>query len=79
VPDPVDIQNARDVLINREPIELYKVLKFEGLVGSGGEAKTVIDDGLVSVNGDIEHRRRRKLVAGDVVVFADVALCLVRE
>lgn len=79
MPDPVDIQNARDVLINREPIELYKVLKFEGLVGSGGEAKTVIDHGLVSVNGDIEHRRRRKLVAGDVVVFADVALCLVRE
>ena len=70
---------ARAVEITREPIELYKVLKFEGLVGSGGEAKSVIDSGDVSVNGSVELRRRRKLVSGDVVVFAGVALHLARE
>lgn len=57
------------VLINREPVELYKVLKFEGLVSTGGEAKMVIDDGLVTVNGQIEMRKRRKMLAGDVIEF----------
>ena len=37
--------------INREPVELYKVLKFEGLASSGGEAKQWIADERVEVNG----------------------------
>ena len=41
-----------------------------GLIGSGADAKSVIADGLVSVNGEIEHRRGRQLRAGDVVVFS---------
>ena len=36
---------------------------------SGGEAKLLVDDGFVSVNGKIEHRRRRKLHFDDVVIF----------
>ena len=36
---------------------------------SGGEAKILVDDGFVTVNGEIEHRRRRKLRVGDVVIF----------
>ncbi len=60
----------RNVEINREPIDLYKLLKFEGLVSSGGEAKAVVDEGLVTVNGDIETRKRRKINSGDVVEFA---------
>lgn len=55
--------------INREPVELYKILKFEGLVGTGGEAKIVIDEGLVKVNGQIELRRRNKIKSGDVIEF----------
>lgn len=54
-----------------EPVELYKVLKFEGLVGSGGEAKLVIADGLVRLNGVVETRKRKKLLSGDVVEFGD--------
>ena len=69
---------TRDVTITREPVELCKVLKFEGLAASGGEAKAAVDAGLVSVNGVVETRRRRKLVGGDVVVFADVTLRLRR-
>ena len=57
--------------INREPVELYKILKFEGLVGTGGEAKIVIDQGQVKVNGQVELRRRNKIKSGDVIEFND--------
>jgi ribosome-associated protein len=60
----------RDIEIHREPIDLYKLLKFEGLVSSGGEGKAVIDQGLVVVNGEIETRKRRKINSGDVVEYA---------
>ena len=59
----------RIVGITREPVELYKILKFEGLVTTGGEAKLLIGDGQVSVNGEIETRRRKKIVNGDVIEF----------
>ena len=59
----------RVVEITREPVELYKILKFEGMAGTGGEAKMVISDGLVRVNGKIETRKRKKIVAGDVIEF----------
>jgi len=59
----------RDVIINREPVELFKILKFESLVGSGGEAKQVIEEGLVLVNNEVENRKRRKIVSGDVIEF----------
>ena len=66
----------RDVEITQQPVELYKLLKFEGLVGSGGDAKTVISDGMVSVNGVIETQKRKKLVSGDVVTFGYESLKL---
>ena len=61
----------RDVEITSEPVELYKVLKFEGLVSSGGEAKMVVADGQVLVNGEIENRKRKKIVCGDIIEFRD--------
>ena len=61
----------REVVITSEPVELYKILKFEGVVGSGGQAKAVIAEGLVLVNGEVETRKRRKILNGDVVKFAD--------
>ena len=60
----------RDVEINSEPVELFKVLKFEGLVASGGEAKLAISNGEVLVNGVVETRKRRKIVLGDTIEFA---------
>jgi len=50
-------------------IELNKLLKTMQLVGSGGEAKQLIDEGLVRVNGQVETQRRKKLRKGDVVSF----------
>lgn len=57
------------IVISREPVALYKVLKFEGLASSGGEAKAVIAAGLVQVNGEVETRRRRQMLAGDQIGF----------
>ena len=59
----------RTVEITREPVELYKILKFEGMVASGGEAKLVIADGYVLVNGKVETRKRKKIVSGDIIEF----------
>ncbi len=59
----------RNVEILKEPIELYKILKFESMVSSGGEAKSVIAEGQVLVNGKIETRKRKKIVSGDIVEF----------
>jgi len=58
------------VSIRKAPVELYKILKMENLVASGGEAKFVIADGLVTVNNEIETRKRKKIFPGDVVEFA---------
>jgi ribosome-associated protein len=67
----------RDVTINSEPVELYKILKFEGLADSGGEAKAVIDTGHVKVNGEVETRKRRKIVAGDLIEYKNNKLRIV--
>ncbi len=55
--------------INKEPVELFKILKFEGLVGSGCEAKSAIADGQVKVNGVVETQKRKKIVAGNRIEF----------
>ncbi len=60
--------------LTKEFIELNKLLKFENVISSGAEAGMVISDGLVSVNGDVETRKRRKLRAGDHVVFENVTI-----
>ncbi|EDY82066.1 hypothetical protein VDG1235_1686 [Verrucomicrobiia bacterium DG1235] len=60
-----------------EFVELNKLLKFENLVASGGEAKVAIGAGVVSVDGEVESRIRRKLVAGNRVVFGNVELTIV--
>ncbi|WP_396589337.1 RNA-binding S4 domain-containing protein [Bermanella sp. R86510] len=59
----------KTVEITQEPVELYKILKFEGVVRSGGEAKAVIDEGQVLVNGEVETRKRKKIVSGDVIKY----------
>lgn len=59
----------KEIEINREPVELYKILKFENIVSSGGEAKTVIDEGQVMVNGLVETRKRKKIICGDIIEF----------
>ena len=61
------IDNMKDVLINEEPVELFKILKFEGIASSGAEAKDAIASGIVLVNGIIEKQKRKKMLAGDTI------------
>ncbi len=59
-----------DVIVLRDEfIKLGQALKAAGLVESGVEAKEVIQEGLVLVNGEVDTRRGRKLYEGDVVSF----------
>jgi ribosome-associated protein len=53
---------------------LGQAIKASGLVGTGGEAKVLIQAGEVSVNGEVETRRGRRLEAGDVVEVGDERL-----
>ena len=57
--------------LESEFVELYKILKFEGLADSGGNAKQAIANGLVSVNGEVETRKRKKIRPGDQIDFID--------
>ena len=57
------------IKLRDEFIKLGQALKAAGLVESGVEAKDVILDGLVTVNGEVDTRRGRKLYDGDIVVF----------
>ena len=61
----------KEVKISKEPIELYKLLKFEGMAESGGEAKAVISEGQVLANGKVETRKRKQIVSGDTVEFRE--------
>lgn len=68
---------VRKVQITKEPVELYKILKFEGLASSGGEAKSVIDNGQVVVNGEVETRKRKKIMSGDVIEYMNEKILIV--
>ena len=62
------------IKINTEFIKLDSLLKFAALVDTGGEAKYVISEGLVSVNGEVCTMRGRKIYPGDRVEFAENVL-----
>lgn len=57
------------ITLRDEFIKLGQALKAAGLVSSGVEAKEVIADGLVKVNGEVDTRRGKKLYDGDIVSF----------
>ncbi len=57
------------IKLKDEFIKLGQALKATGLVETGAEAKDVIQDGLVKVNGEVDTRRGKKLYNGDVVEF----------
>ena len=61
----------QNIQINKEPVELYKILKFEGLASSGAEAKLMIAGGLVSLNGTVELQKRKKTMANDIIAIGD--------
>ncbi len=74
MPDPM-----AKIVINREPIDLNKLLKLDNVVSGGGEAKILIAEGGVTLNGEVETRKRKKVFAGDVVQYLDRTLQVVVE
>ena len=66
--------------LKTEYIDLLKLLKATSIVISGGEAKMFVDNGMVTVNGETEFRRRRKLRIGDSVVFDEqITISLIKS
>lgn len=60
--------------LHEEPIELCKLLKIANLVGGGGEAKMVITEGYVYLNGEVEYQKRKKVYFEDIVQFNGEAI-----
>jgi ribosome-associated protein len=65
---------VRDLPIRGDTIRLGQALKLAGLAGSGGEARALVEQRAVTVNGEVEARRGRQLRAGDVVALGDDAV-----
>lgn len=59
-------------------IKLGQALKKAGVVGSGVEAKAIIQDGAVTVNGEMEQRRGRKLYPGDIITFEEETFQIIK-
>ncbi len=65
--------------LESEFVELYKILKFEGIADSGGAAKQAIAAGLVSVNGEVETRKRKKISPGDQIMVSGQTIDVVEK
>lgn len=68
---------AEEFKIEGEYIELIQLLKATGIAQTGGHAKIIVDDEVVFRNGELETRKRAKLVAGDIIVIEDITVKLV--
>jgi ribosome-associated protein len=60
--------------LNDDYIELYKLIKVLGLVDSGADAKQIIADGHVRRNGEVELRKRAKILQGEIIEIAEVTI-----
>ena len=67
-----------EVTIRDDFIKLGQVLKLASVVQDGVEAKYVIQEGKVKVNGEVDLRRGRKIYPGDIVTFGDTEITVIR-
>lgn len=67
----------QEVAISTEFIKLDALLKFAGIAETGGGAKLIVQDGEVSVNGEVTTMRGKKIRPGDVVSLGDLAFRVV--
>jgi ribosome-associated protein len=68
---------VRDIEIRGDMIRLGQLLKLSGLADTGGDARALVAQGEVAVNGEVETRRGRQLHRGDVVAVGDEAVRVV--
>jgi ribosome-associated protein len=74
VREDVRVSTPRDVPVREQTIRLGQFLKLADLIDHGADAKPLMVQGLVAVNGETETRRGRQLVRGDVVTLGDVSV-----
>lgn len=65
-----------DFKIKGDYIELIQLLKAMGIAETGGHAKMIVEDGVVMRNGEVELRKRAKLIPGDEIKLDDVTINL---
>ena len=66
----------QDFKINGDYIELIQLLKALGIAETGGHAKMIVEDGEVLRNGEVELRKRAKLIPGDVIELEEIKITL---
>lgn len=72
-----NIERMEEFKITGDYIELIQLLKAMGIAETGGHAKMIVDDGAVIRNGEVELRKRAKLVPGDKIELEDLIIKLV--
>ncbi len=72
------MKKTEKIEINTEFIKLDSLLKFAALTGTGGEAKFVIAEGMVTVNGEVCTQRGKKIYPGDTVCLNEFELAVVK-
>ena len=69
----------KEILIKGEFIKLSAFLKFSGLISTGGNAKTEIENGKISINNEVCYIRGKKLRNGDIVTYNNASVKVVTE
>ena len=64
-----ETESYLEIQLDQQPIELCKLLKIADLVAGGGEAKIVISEGYVLLNGEVEYQKRKKVYHNDIIEF----------
>lgn len=67
------------ITINTDFIKLGQLLKYASIVGNGSDAKLIIADGLVTLNGNVVYERGKKIYPGDVVIVKDMGSVIVEH
>mgnify|MGYP001132935318 CR=1 FL=1 len=62
----------REIQISTDIIKLDQLLKFAGIVQTGGQSKMIIEEGIVKVNGEIIKKRGKKVKRGDLIEIKDI-------
>lgn len=69
----------KEILIETEYIRIDQLLKYANIAGTGGEAKILIKEGLVKVNGEIVTQRGKKIRHEDIVEFEDIKFTVIKN
>ena len=62
----------REIIIYTPLIQLDQLLKWEGIVDTGGQVRPMLEAGMIRVNGEIATERRKKIIPGDIIEIEDI-------